>query len=150
MITSSYRFQHAKVLVEALPVPLKAGVNGEVAVEERPLTLDVFEQPQLPGLVVQATLIFPRIFVAVAQEPLAAVLASQLGKDLVDRSLDELWLLHGKRRKPDHRQKGGVGLFGERFPRQHRLEVLGINYESTMCVYIKIGILIAHMGPRKD
>ena len=127
---NSYRFKHAEVFVEALPVPLETCVDGEVAVEERPLALDVFEEPQLPRLVVQATLIFPRIFVAIAQKPLAAVLATQLRQDLIDRALYELWLLYSEGGKPDDSEEGGVSLLRERLPWQHGLEMLlEVNYE---------------------
>ena len=96
-------------------------MNLNARTSKMQLMWKVFKEFELAGFKLLKRTLFYASWLA--KLTLAAVLASQFCQDLVDRSLDELWLLHGKRRKPDHRQKGGVGLFGEGFPRQHGLEV---------------------------
>ena len=50
---TTYFFEHVRVFVHGLVVLLETSVDDEVAVEERPLALDVLKDTQLPWLVVK-------------------------------------------------------------------------------------------------
>ena len=93
--------------------------QGEVAVEQRPLALDVVEHPELPGLVVQPLGVLLQRLVAVPEEPLEAVAAAQLELDGVQRGLDLSDLGHGEGGEAEDSEDGGVRLLAVALPRQH-------------------------------
>ena len=63
--------------------------HGEVAVEQRPLALDVVEDSELPGLVVKPVGVLLQSLVAVPEEPLETKPPTQLGLDGVQCQLHQ-------------------------------------------------------------
>ena len=60
--------QFVGIPFNGLVVSLETGMDGQVTEEERPLTLNVLKQTQLPGLVVKSARILAWVLVAVTEK----------------------------------------------------------------------------------